>query len=207
MGFSTLFDIVGSILVGGIILVMIGRINSNAMENTITSNTEFQTQSSMTSVVSAIESDLRKIGYTANYITPGNPEDAILLADTSSIKYLYDYDKNGAYDTIYYYLGPTSDLSGTPNPYDRYIYKKINNSAPVKVTSGVTTFKLTYFKFENNQSIKMTFPITGASLKNINSLELMIALAPGRAVPNERDPYPTSYWRQSKVTTRNLFSR
>lgn len=45
-------------------------------------------------------------------------------ADTSSIKIVFDVDKNGFYDTVYYYVSNTTILSGTANPRDRILYRK-----------------------------------------------------------------------------------
>ena len=67
MGFNTLLDIVGSVIIGGLILLILFRLNSSATTNLYNNNSEEIVQRSMVSVVQVLESDFRKIGYCKDW--------------------------------------------------------------------------------------------------------------------------------------------
>ena len=113
MGFSVILDLLGSTIVGSILMLTLFRVNGSAVENTYVGNGELTAQENTTTIVHILESDLRKIGYCADWQKIPNPSAAILYADSSSIKYLTDVDNDGNVDSVYYYLGPTSELSST----------------------------------------------------------------------------------------------
>jgi hypothetical protein len=206
MGYSTILDILGSIIIGGIILSMLGKINTNIFENTYDTKIKISDQSRITNVAMIMESDIRKLGYCSDYTQTIDVKNCILLADTNKIKFLYDYDFNGSMDTFYYYLGPKTDLSNTPNPDDCYLYKKVNSLTPVKISDGVTKLDLSYF---NASDVELATPVSDRTL--IKSLELGIVMEPGSPVKNPSqwggDPYPPVTVRETRITARNLLSR
>ncbi|MFO7446133.1 MAG: hypothetical protein R6W90_07180 [Ignavibacteriaceae bacterium] len=204
MGFGVLIDIAGSMIIGGIILIMIGDINTSIAEHNFDRNEDLRSSFNLTHTAGILENELRNIGYSADYLSDPKTTDLILLADTSRIKFLYDYDMNKVLDTIYYYLGPKEELSSTPNPDDCYIYKKINNRTPVRIASGVTKFRFEYF---NANGSVLNTPV---ALKNdivAFQVSLNIASAEKRQERYTRDPYPQEYWRSTTVTARNLDKR
>jgi type II secretory pathway component PulJ len=205
MGFNTILDILGSMIIGGIILTMMGNINERIFENTYSTTLKVSDQSRLPNVAMIMENDIKKLGYCADYTQVVDVKKCILTADTSQIKFLYDLDLNGTMDTIYYYLGQTSELSSTPNPDDRYLYRKINSQAPVKISDGVTKL---YFKYYNASDVQMS-PVTDKTL--IKSLEMAITMEPGEPVLHPEqwggDPYPPISVRQTRITSRNLLSR
>src|SRR4030067_1437519 len=121
MGFSTIIDILGSMLIGGTLLVILWRLNDATTANTYNYSGELSLQQNLATVATIIEHDFRKIGYCANWnIMPDSGR--IFLADTSKIKFLTDVQNDGVIDSMYYYLGPTSELNMTENPRDRVLY-------------------------------------------------------------------------------------
>ena len=137
---SYLLEIVGSVIIGGLILLIILNLNSNMSSSSGELSMDVRSQGNVTSLIEEIEYDLRKIGYRVS----GSP--AIITADTNAISFQYDIDNNGAPDTISYFLSDTTALSSTPNPRDKLLYRTINSSSiPLTSNLGVTAFRLWYY--------------------------------------------------------------
>ena len=150
MGFSVLLDIIGSTVIGGILMMNLFQINNSAVENMYTGTGELIAQTNLATIVQILEFDVRKIGYCADWEKIPIPTQAILSADSTGIEYLTDVDSDGIVDTMHYYLGPTSELLSTPNPRDRFLYRVVNSEVPVGVNLGVTQFKLIFFDVLGN---------------------------------------------------------
>ena len=67
MGFSTIIDIIGSTLIGGMLLMILFRMNDAAVENTYVYGGELLVQQNLVEVVTLLEYDFRKIGYCADW--------------------------------------------------------------------------------------------------------------------------------------------
>ena len=132
MGFSTLIDILGSTLIGGMLLLILLRINDAAVENTYVYGGELIVQQNLVEVVSLLEYDLRKIGYCADWQQIPDPSQAILAADSNDITFLTDLDSDGYVDTLRYFTGNPSALPGTANPRDMMLYRVENNEQQPK---------------------------------------------------------------------------
>src|SRR5512137_54209 len=89
MGFSTLIDLLGSMIVGGLLFIILLRLNEAATQNTFNNSSELQVQQNLVSVVQLIEYDFRKIGYCADY-KKINPRFAIIQAAKDSITFQTD---------------------------------------------------------------------------------------------------------------------
>ena len=63
MGFSSLIDILGSTIVGGLLLMILLRMNDASVENNYLYSGEKIVQQNLVEVVKLIEYDFRKIGY------------------------------------------------------------------------------------------------------------------------------------------------
>ncbi len=200
MGFNTVLDIVGSIMVGGLILLILFRLNTTATSNLYNTNSEANVQMSMISVAEVLENDFRKIGYCKDWTKIPDPTKAILLADTSSIKFLTDLSNDGNVDTLYYYIGPTSELANTPNPRDRLLYRVVNSSTPKSSNVGITRFRLSYFDSFGNEITKMPVSPTG----KIQKIQIDLQIENTEAIDSV---YTVSYWRQIKLSARNLQNR
>ena len=199
MGFSTLLDILGSSLVGGMLLMIMWRLNDAATQNTYNYGGEVIVQQNLVEVVGLLEYDFRKIGYCKDWTKIPDPSQAILSADSASIKFLTDLDNDGVVDSLQYYLGPTSELTATPNPRDRMLYRIENAATPAGANMGVTNFRLSYF---NALGAKMSFPITTPSQIATMQIDLKI-----ESTAAYRDEYPSVFWRQIRMTSRNLRNR
>lgn len=198
MGYAVLIDVLGSMVIGGFLLLTLIRFNDNATHNTYSYSGELTIQENLVATIGVLEYDLRKIGYCEAPLNIPNPAKAILYADTARITYLTDIDFNGTVDTLSYYLGPASELSGTPNPNDRLLYRSVNGQ-PQGVNLGVTEFKLKYF---DALGLEITPPVsapTGISLMQVDVKVENIA-----AYDSD---YHYVYWRQIRLASRNLTNR
>lgn len=90
-----------------------------------------------------LDFDLYKIGYRV-------PSSKILLADSTRLIFLSDIDNNGKIDTIEYELGSPNELTPTPNPNDRILYRIFNNEPKKGSNLGVVDFKFVYLDSTNN---------------------------------------------------------
>ena len=199
MGFTTLLDILGSIIIGGILMTIAWRLSDAATEKTYNNSGELALQQNLATVAQIIEWDFRKIGYCADWNKLPDPTKAILYADTSSIKFLTDIDADGTLDSIYYYLGPTSELSETENPRDRVLYRVVNNETPVKSNLGVTRFYLVYFDALGDS---VHFPVDNYGI--IAGIEINVVVENVAAYDQK---YSSAYWRQIRMVARNLNNR
>ncbi len=214
MGSQVIIDIIGSTIVFGSLMLMTLRLNLSQNEMMQTARGDLMVQQAIVEVTHLIEYDFRKIGYCKN--TSQIISNAILLADSNAITYRTDVDNNGNVDTMHYYLGPASELSATPNPRDRMLYRVINRDSPKGANLGVTVFDLKYY----DQARKiMNFPITGPSLNTIKEIQITVQveniMSPTLATDTAFSGYAGSYfqqysgayWRQVRLSSRNLSKR
>jgi hypothetical protein len=199
MGFSVIMDILGSTIVGGILMMNLFQINSTAGENNYTGSGEVTAQQNLSTIVQVLEHDFRKIGYCADWNKIPVPTKAILSADSTSIKYLTDVDSDGNVDSMYYYLGPTSELLSTSNPRDRILYRVVNNEAPIGVNLGVTQFNLCFFDVLGNL---INFPI--AVTGEIYTMQIDLTV---EDVDAYDEKYSTAFWRQIRLAAKNIRNR
>jgi hypothetical protein len=199
MGIASIFDLVGSVIIGGVLLITLFKVNDNVTRNTYSFSGELVVQENLVTSVEVLEYDFRKIGYCEDPFAIPNTKRAILYADSTDITFLTDVDFDGVPDIMRYYLGPPSELSGTPNPDDRMLYQEINgNTAGVNL--GITLFKIKYFGALGEElSLPRSFPPTG-----IFSMQIDIRIENTAAYDED---YRYAFWRQIRLASRNLDNR
>jgi len=199
MGTNVILDIIGSIFIAGILMLSIFRLQNSSTEDLYRGTGNLTAQTNLATVVQILETDFKRIGYCADWTQMPVPTEAILYADSSSIRYLTDVDQNGIIDTMHYYFDSSTDISTTPNPRDRYLYRVTNNEAPVAVNLGLTQFKM---EFHNALGTKLNFPI--ADPREIFAMQIDITVEDVAAYDEK---YQTVFWRQIRMAARNLFNR
>jgi hypothetical protein len=199
MGFNVIIDVLGSIIIGSVLMMNLFEINSTAVENNYTGSGELTAQQNLSTIVQVLEHDFRKIGYCADWNKIPVPTKSILSADSTSIKYLTDVDSDGNVDTMYYYLGPASELLSTSNPRDKYLYRVVNNEAPVGVNLGVTQFSLCFFDVLGNL---IDFPI--AVPGEIYTMQIDLTVEDVDAYDEQ---YSSAFWRQIRLAAKNIRNR
>lgn len=199
MGTNVILDIIGSMVIAGILMVSIFRLQNSSTEDLYRGTGNLTAQTNLATIVQILENDFRRIGYCADWQQIPVPTEAILYADSTSIKYLTDMDQNGLIDTMHYYFDASTDIPNTPNPRDRYLFRVVGNETPTGVNLGVTQFKM---EFYNALGTKLNFPI--ANPQEIYSMQIDITVEDVAAYDEK---YQTIFWRQIRMAARNLFNR
>lgn len=199
MGFSTLIDILGSTIAGGMLMMILFRLNDAAVQNTYNYGNDLIVQQNLVEVVTLLEYDFKKIGYCKDWTKIPDPSQAIISADSTSITFLTDQNNDGIVDTMRYYVGSPNDLSTTPNPNDRMLYRVVNNATPASANLGITQFKLIYYDALMN---KLSFLITNPS--QIQTIQLSITVESPYSYAND---YQRVFWRQVRLSAKNLRNR
>lgn len=199
MGTNVILDIMGSMIIGGILLMTLFRMSDRATESTYNKTGDLIIQQNIATVVRTLEYDFRKIGYCAEWTKIPNPSKSIIFADKDKVKFLTDVDRDGEVDTMYYYIGPASELIYTANPRDRFLYRVVNNEKPVKVNLGVTQFDLVYYNV-NKEIIPAPVAVPG----EIYTIQISVAVENIEAYDQK---YSQVFWRQIRLVARNLKNR
>jgi len=198
MGYSAILDIIGSMIIGGFLILLLWRLDEAAVKNLYNNSQELVLQQNLATVATILENDFRRIGYCKNYsLIPQT--NAISQATDTSISFLTDVVDDGNVNTLRYYTGPTSELLSTPNPRDRYLYRVVDDGAPIGVNLGVTQFRMVYFD-QTGDTIPQ--PVTQPSL--IASVEINIAV---ENVSGYDEEYSSAFWRQIRLAAKNLQNR
>jgi hypothetical protein len=214
MGSQAILDVIGSFILFGWLLLSTIRVGTANSENMQSYGGELLVQENLVEITKLLEYDFRKIGYCKEPNRLPDPTKAIVLADSTRIKFLTDVDLTGSgpdgfVDSVYYYLGPTSELASTTNPRDRMLYRVVNTDAPKGANLGVTSFLLRYFDGQGNL---IGSPVTGANLQKIQTIQISIIVENTVAAEiTETAPvnqqYSSAFWQQMRLSSRNYRNR
>ncbi|MBK8944868.1 MAG: hypothetical protein IPM32_06285 [Ignavibacteriae bacterium] len=217
MGFSTLIDILGSSLVGGLILLILFRMNDSTVENSYLNSGEMIVQSNLLSIIELLEHDFRKIGYCEDYDKIPNPATAIIEATDTSISFKTDVaidedvqTGDGNVDILKYWVGsPTdSEVAGTPNPKDRILYRQVNSETPLAANLGLTQFNLKYFDDDGEEIHTMpSAPPLGIITLQIDVTVENTASYGDAADEDVYSKDKSAFWRQIRLSAPGLSIR
>jgi hypothetical protein len=141
---GTFLDIAGSVIIAGLLLLAVLNSYMNVNQYALMSTMDLTVQGNLSEWLQIVQHDFRKIGYRIS-----NPAWAIQNCDSSSISFVSDIDNNGTIDSISYYLGPASQVTGTENPRDRALYRVVSGQQTGGAL-GLTDFQLRYFDSSGN---------------------------------------------------------
>jgi hypothetical protein len=199
MGFSTIIDILGSLIIGGLLLLILMRLNGSVTENYYITGSDRNLQRSLAETAILIEKDFRKMGYCADPYKITENMDIVTVADSDFISFYTDVDKDGNLDIMTYFLSDTNALAETKNPRDRILYRQINSNTPLIISTNITRFLFEYYDVFGT---KLTSPV--ASPGNITHLRISMRVEDPEAY-NEQ--YSNAYWQQVRLTSKNLRKR
>ena len=195
MGYTTILDIIGAAIIGGILLLNLLKLNENVYQVDNATGHDVNLQVEVVNIANIVDSDFNKIGYCADPINITD-DPKVTLADTSSIKIVFDVDKDGDYDTVYYFVSDTSLLNNTPNPRDRILYRKVNSDFPFIVSNNITEFKFQYLgALYDTLSAPLASPGLATYIKISFRVEDPFAYD---------EKYSEAFWRRLTVTSKNL---
>jgi hypothetical protein len=201
---SSLMDIIYSALFGGTLFIIVLNANDIAAENQSTYHGDMMVQQMLTATAQLVEGEFRNMGFGVSEKTY-----AVRAADSTSISFLCDLGRDGGFiDTVRYSLGPTSELSGTPNELDRNLYRSVNGGQKA-IVGVVTTFHLAYYTRDGEL---LSVPVATDRLTEVHVVEVTMevqnsaALArdPAQVKTGERSAlYSSSLWQQTRLASQN----
>lgn len=194
MGFTTIIDLLGATIIGGIVLMNLLTMNQNVVQNESMFGHDKSLQVDVVILATIMDRDFGLLGYCGDYTKMDST--AIIYGDSVSIKFLADTDNNGDFDTLYYFTSDTTALSTTPNPRDRILYRQLNSNPPFVVANNITEFNLKYLDtFANEQPIPIDLN------KIVNYVRIAFKVEDPFAYDEE---YTEALWRRLTVTANNL---
>ena len=134
---NLLLDILGSTIIGGMIMLMMINFNIFQTNTQFSSDSELQMQQNAKTLAEIVNHDLRKIGYEYE----GNP---FIAADSQFISFYSDIDRDGTMDSVTYVLSEPSEAATTTNPNDRILKRVVNNDTLSGPSLGLTKIKFSY---------------------------------------------------------------
>lgn len=204
MGSSTMIDILGSMLIGGLLLLVALKMNDEATKNTFQCAENLTVQQNMTLLTEMVESDFRIIGYCSNPLTPTNWQQGeyITAGGASYITFVADMDNSGNYSTIQWALGGVlATVQDGKNTFTTYELDRSVTAPNGQVTTyryttlGLTQFLLQYYNYKDSL---IPTPFVGA--QGTQTIQLTITMIPTAA-------YDTSYsagisvWKQKRLAS------
>jgi hypothetical protein len=212
MGIQAIMDLLGSTVIFGWLFLITITANVSNKEDFQTNQGELLCQQNLVELTKLLEYDFRKIGYCKEPDRLPNPTLAILLADTSRIKFLTDLDIDGSgpdgfVDSLYYYLGPPG--AGGNNPRVRILYRQVNNLPMSGSNLGVTNFRLTYYDRFNDTLVT---PVSAANLQKIFSIQISMSVENTVAsalveTSPQNTQFQSAFWQQRRLSSRNYTNR
>lgn len=215
MGSQTIIDIIASTMVFGSLLLIMFQLNYGTSESIQDFRGDLIVQQNLVAITTLLEYDFRKIGYCKDYTKIPIATSAIRYANTNKIIFWTDFATGGApysgdgnLDSLEYYVGPTSELLGTPNPNDRLLYRVENTATPVGVGLGVTVFTLQYYDaFHVELAVPVADPREIQSLQITIQVESPIKFTKYYNATASDTLYQSASWRQIRMIARNLNNR
>lgn len=214
MGSQTILDLISSTIVFGTLMLIALRLNGGTMENVQMFREDLLVQQNLVAVSELLEYDFRKIAYCQDYDVIESPTEAIRYADTSKIVFWTDLLTvaepygDGVLDSVTYYVGPVSELTDTPNPNDRLLYRVENNNTPIGVNMGVTTFNIQYYDALRNQ---LSTPVDSCQLIQYMQITIQvehpIKWTKYYNTATFDTVYQSAFWRQVRLVAKNLNNR
>ncbi|OLD73398.1 MAG: hypothetical protein AUI33_06835 [Ignavibacteria bacterium 13_1_40CM_2_61_4] len=192
---AVMMDIVGSLVLLGMVILMVMGININMSQETYKGLTEYNLHAQSIQLSRIFEFDLYKMGYAVS--KPG----VIAVAETSKIKFYSNlFNIAGRRDSIEYDLGTT--VPSSTNPRDKSLYR-FENTTQVFINFSVTRFKLSYYN--GNDSLLGT-PVTGTLRDSIKSVRVYLTLESPEPFDTSRTGGPSyiSTFYQKLIYPRNL---
>ena len=164
---NQIHDLLGSIIIGGIVLLMLLVFNGNVMQSAGSQTFRTIVQSNLTAVTDIMEFDLRKLGYRLS----ATQDTAIYFADSAAITFRGDINNDGVVDVVQYYIDNVG-AGATSNPRDRVLHRRFNNEPPSNMYLGMIGLKIQYYGV-NDMPITNT-PVATASLNTIRSVKISV---------------------------------
>jgi hypothetical protein len=193
---NILIDLIGSTFIGGLLLLLILKLNLYSQNTSISSDTELSMQQNAKTLAEILNYDLRKVGYNCD-------STAIITADSNKIKFYADMNEPGTIgygtmDVVEYFLSSTSKVSGTKNPKDVILTRVLNGTDTLGGPSlGLVKLVFSYF---DQGFVPTNSP---DSIKYIKTEFWVESLEPIEVNFGTQTGYPFTYWEMT-INPRNI---
>jgi len=183
---NIIIDIVGSIMLAGLLILTINTGVADLHETTYEQTYTLNSQANMVALARTIEYDFVKIGFRA-------AAPAILIADSQQISFQSELYNDGSLKTVTYSVGtPTAPpASITKNPRDFILYRQLSGEPALGLSSGLVEFSLTY--------LDSTGTIT-TSPDEVDAITIRVRLETEEPVDED---YPGVFWEKT-IYPKNL---
>ncbi len=191
---DTMIDLAGSIVVAGLVMLAVLKMNTTLSDAGMDTNASVITQSNITEIANTITYDFYKIGFRAS--------PAILFADTNKIIFRADLERDGNPDTVRYWVSAPLEGMGL-NPNLRILYRSVNSDPPTGASLGQTSFILSYY---DSTGAQMNIPIADTTdlnvLSKIRSIKVVVMVqSPNKLMSDST--YAGAYWEEF-ISPKNL---
>ena len=193
---NILIDIIGSSFIGGLLLLLILKLNLYSQSAGISSDTELRMQQNAKTLAEVLNYDLRKVGH--NYDST-----AIITADSNKIKFYADMNEPGTVgygtiDVVEYFLSSPSKVLSTTNPKDIILTRVLNESDTLSGPSlGLVNLRFSYF------DRKLNATAISDSIKYIKTEFWVESADPIDVNFGTQTGYPFTYWEMT-INPRNI---
>jgi len=193
---NVLIDLIGSSFIGGILLLLILKLNLYSQNASYSSDTELKMQQNAKTLAEILNYDLRKVGYNYN-------STAIMIADSNRIKFYADMNEPGTagygtVDVVEYFLSSPSEATGTSNPKD-IVLKRVINGVDSSSGPSLGLVKLNFSYFDKGLVATTILD----SIKYIKTEFWVESLDPIEVNFGTQTGYPFTYWEMT-INPRNI---
>jgi len=194
---AIMMDIIFASFMGGIITFITINANIVIRQTWASYNSELMVQRMLVSTAQVVEVELRNMGCGVDIGAQTIDE----ARDTCvSFKMAKRPEYNSPIVNVKYYSGSTSELTGTENPRDRFLYRQEGAAAPER-TGMVTQFSLKYM----DEFGEVLLPTPVADLDRIKIIEITIEVqSPFAALLDPEKRYTSALWKQTRLASQNL---
>lgn len=201
---SVILDLIGSIVIAGVVILMGLRFNDTIIGASHASKAGLNVQESLVDIVQSIEYDFRKIGYGVP-----NAAASIALADSEHLRFRADVvngvgepKPDGVVDSVDWYIGPP--VHRFPNDNVRVLYRRVNSGTAVGAAGlGVAQFKLKYLDQDGqptNVLSRIWIIETTLRVESIYKVQDQVLRDQDYASMG----FAASFWRQTRLASRNI---
>jgi hypothetical protein len=164
-------DIVGSIIIGSLVLFVIVKMNYRISTNSTEITSNGMVQSYLTTISTVMENDLYKIGYRVTGSVKLN------IADSNQISYNAFVNNDGSPSdlthSIKYYLGTVSSSKYGANPNDKPLLKVFDTNLPIS-KGVVRDCHFTYYDSTGRAILSYSNPTNPDTLSKVRVIKVYL---------------------------------
>ncbi|MFZ1731948.1 MAG: hypothetical protein WBQ23_06780 [Bacteroidota bacterium] len=159
---STHLDIIGSVIIAGMIILNFSFFMGERTESQIETTNKITAQTEMGDLTETLRFDLRKVGYGCDSIP-------IIKATENCLVFRADLENDGKIDTVGYYFGSANALISEKS--EPLLYRIVNGRKQRGQDLGLSGFRFIYFADTNYGTLSQT-----TSMEDIKAVGVSLRL-------------------------------